>query len=139
MHDLIKKISMALLIVSLGWLPVQVASASSFFMSDSNAAKVMVAMQADSGLSLAVHENHNTEKSTAEKSAVHCEMHKITKDHCTNKSACNSDQDCEHCLHFMAMAQVQQQANFLPFYSIQNSYAYSLSGITNVSAYRPPR
>jgi len=139
MQDLIKKISMTLLIISLGWLPVQVASASSFIMPDSNAARVMVAVQAGSGLSLATHENHSTEKYTAEESTVHCEMHKITKDHCSNQSSCNSDQDCEHCLHFMAMAHVQQQANFLPFYSTKNSYAYSLSGITNVSAYRPPR
>ena len=130
MPDLIKKISMFLLVISLGWFPIQVTFATSFVIPDSNAAQAATA---------ASHATHKI-KSNTDKSIAHCNMHKELKDCCSNNSACEkSDQDCGHCLHFIAMTHERQQAIFLPLYAVQNSYAYTLSGITNISAYRPPR
>ncbi len=137
MPYLIKKISIFLLVISLGWFPVQVTFATSFVMSDSSVARV--ARQVDTPTSL--HAAHKAEKYTADKSMAHCDMHeKNFKDCCSSDSACaQADQDCGHCLNFIAMTPEKQQAIFIPLYAVQNSYAYTLSGITNISAYRPPR
>lgn len=77
---------------------------------------------------------------TMKKSMAHCDMHQYVKDCCTQKSACNqTDQDCNHCLSFVAMAHEQQQILFPPRYSLQNTSNVHLIGETSISAYRPPR
>ncbi|MBN4080204.1 hypothetical protein JYT31_00930 [Beggiatoa alba] len=125
MRKLIKKITMYLLIASLGWFPIQVTFASSFIMP----AKVM--LQADP-------QSSTTAQSNQDKKG--CDMHKFVKDCCSSNSACNpGDQECGHCLSFIAMTHDQQQINFPPRYVIQNEYAYCLTGMTNIPAYRPPQ
>ncbi len=135
MPHLIKKISIVFLVVSLGWFPIQVTFAASFVMSGSNTARVIAPA--------ALHAAHKSLKNNdnLKQSMAHCSMHKELKDCCSSDLACdtNNEQDCGHCLHFIAMTHERQQAIILPLYAVQNSYAYALSGITNISAYRPPR
>lgn len=134
MPHLIKKISILFLVVSLGWFPIQVTFAASFVMSGSNTARVTVPA--------ALHAAHKSLKNNGnlKQPMAHCSMHKELKDCCSSDLTCDTnEQDCGHCLHFIGMTHERQQAIFLPLYAVQNSYAYALSGITNISAYRPPR
>ncbi len=136
MPHLIKKISILFLVVSLGWFPIQVTFATSFVMSGSNTVGVAAPTVT------ALHAAHKSLKNNdnIKQSMAHCNKHKKLTDCCSGDSACGQDdRDCGHCLHFIAMMHERQPAIILPLYAVQNSYAYALSGITNISAYRPPR
>ncbi len=155
MRLLIKKISLLLLVVSLGWFPVQVTFATSFIMSNAQSTGVKAKnnnVQNNNTRSNHANRRHNISQanfesksafpaiSKIEKSKSHCAMHEKGKDCCADKSDCGGmDQDCGHCFNFAAMLHEQSQANFQAIYIAQSSSAYTLSGIISISAYRPPR
>ncbi len=89
----------------------------------------------NSELALAVQNTQQVKKSIA-----NCDTQSRVKDCCSKNSNCNSsDQECGHCLSFLAIAHEQQQAYFIPLYTTYYTQSHSLSGVVAISAYRPPR
>lgn len=126
MRNSIKQISLYLLIASLTWLPVQVTFASSFVMPSNSA------MLSDLS-SVSTNSHQQLDKSS------HCDTTQHEKDCCNNGGACSQmDHDCNHCVSFVAMAQATQQKFSATHYPIQTIYNQRLTGITRLSAYRPP-
>lgn len=153
---LLKKISIFILVLSLGWLPIEVAFATSsivvsksLFTASANSSKNSQIKQHHSRLTVNqgnIESQPNLlldstiKQASVEKTEPHCAMHEKGKDCCNDKSSCGQmDQDCGHCLHFVAMLHWQYQTDFHALYLTQSNDAYSLNGITNISAYRPPR
>lgn len=160
MRHLIKKISMLLLVISLGWFPIQVTFAASFILSNSHSASVnpqnnttqnQHAHRRNSISQLSSNspailptiiptKEYSSEVSLSEKPASHCDMHEKGSNCCSDKASCGQmEQDCGHCFNYVAMLHGRDQTVFLAIYVVQNSYAHTLAGITNISAYRPPR
>ena len=121
-----KKISLYILIISLGWLPIQVTASSSFFVSTSATAPTELT-------SLSVGQ------SDLAKSA-HCETQQSVSDCCNDVNGCSHiDHDCNHCVSFVAMSQDFQTKILSSTYYLQHSYSQPLIGSSSHSEYRPPR
>ena len=115
-----KKISIFILLISLAWLPIQVAFASSYvsFMSDSTIESASL---------------HQEEPS-------HCKMEQAMPDCCGEDSACTQmDNGCHQSVHFVAVTHDANQPILYSKYSSNNTYNIPMIGLSSLSAYRPPR
>ena len=117
-----KKISIFFLLISLAWLPTQVAFASSF-----------VSSMSDSAIESAPLHREKTS---------HCqmEMEQAMADCCGGDSVCNQmDNGCHQSVHFVAVTQDANQTILFSNYSNKNIYNHPLMSLSSLSAYRPPR
>lgn len=137
---MIKKLSLYLLVISLAWLPVQVTFASSFVIS-SHAAADIISIHSEavqSNLSEASYSKVGNFK-TGLADSSHCESIQKEKNCCEQSSACSQmGHDCTHCVSFIAMMQDAQQKFTTQSYTNNNTYNQRLTGVKNLSTYRPP-
>lgn len=118
-----KKISTFILLISLAWLPVQVAFASSFVSSMSDTNQV-----------------HSMDHSQNQEQTSHCQMEQAATDCCGEDSACNQmDNGCYQSVSFVAVTQDTHQTILYSSYSDKNIYNHPMIGLSSLSAYRPPR
>ena len=114
-----KKISLFILLISLAWLPVQVAFASSFVSSLTSELQI-------------------TQQEQDKK--PHCQMEQVLADCCGQDSACNQmDNGCHQSGSFIAITAEASHSIFTPHHKTQNTYNYPMIGLSSLSAYRPPR
>jgi len=115
-----KKISILVLLISLAWLPIQVAFASSY-----------VSSMPDSAIeSTPLHQEKTS----------HCQMEQAMPDCCDEDSACNQmDNGCHQSVHFVAVTHDANQSILYSSYSDKNIYNHPLISLPSLSAYRPPR
>lgn len=115
-----KKISIFVLLISLAWLPIQVAFASSFVSS----------MQDSAIESASLHQEETS----------HCQMEQAMPDCCGEDSACNQmDNSCHQSVSFVAVTQDPHQTILYSSYSDKNIYNHPMISLSSLSAYRPPR
>ena len=135
MRNSIKQISLYLLIASLTWLPIQVTFASAFVLSSN------VATHNNSTPQFANVSQTDKVSQSAQPSddMSHCKTMQDKKDCCSDGGTCSQmDHDCNHCVSFVTIAQDAQQKFSPQHYTNHNIYNQSLTGVTSLSAYRPP-
>jgi len=123
-----KKISLILLLISIAWLPIQVAFASSF----------LSAMTTDTVMPAQV----SVQQDTAQNQKPHCQMQGQMQgaDCCSQDSTCNQmESGCGQLVSFVGLAQQPQQSVAIPDTILEYFYNQSLVSFSSLSAYRPPR
>lgn len=132
MRNSIKKISLYILIASFTWLPIQ-ATFAAVFIPPANMSMHSVSKSPAMHLSLA------TQESQQLSNALPCHTTGQKKNCCNQADGCSQmGPDCNHCASFIAIAQGVQQPIIKQHYFIQHSYNNRLTGVTSLSAYRPP-
>jgi len=120
-----KKIALYILVVSLGWFPIQVSYASSFSLN-----------QGSSSLSTFTNSISHIEKSS------HCHTQDKADEMscCDNASYCSQmGHDCSNSINFVAMTQEFPPIRLYSNATLQLSFNHRLVSSTAQLEYRPPR
>jgi len=123
-----KKISLIILLISIAWLPIQVAFASSFLssMTTDTVMQAQVSIQQDA--------------SQNQKPPCHMQGQMQDADCCSQDSTCNQmESGCGQLVSFVGLAQQHQQSVAIPDTILEHFYNYPLVSFSSLSAYRPPR
>jgi len=121
-----KKIALYLLVVSLGWFPIQVSYASSSF----------AFIQDASSLSSVSNQISNTQKNTH----CHTQEKAVAMTCCDGATSCSQmEHDCTNSINFVAMTQEFSSNVLISNNTLQRSFTHRLVSSLAQLEYRPPR